>query len=134
MVDFDRSKLSLTIGDNVMGPDKVALITSIMVCYETDVAKWIIRETRDWATNIDTFMDLNFMLTQIYLDAGVPELLGIDQFLRPKTTTDIGLIKDIANQISKKVTLVAAIIEEFLRLVGMDMTSQGSLTWVTYLL
>ncbi|KAF3683170.1 hypothetical protein FXO37_01992 [Capsicum annuum] len=45
---------------------------------------------------------------QIYLEAAIQELPGVDQFLRPRTTTKLGLIKFITNLISKISKLAVA--------------------------
>lgn len=82
-----------------MGMDKAAPILSIMSGYGINVAKWISHEIRDRDTNTDKLLDFPYMLTQIYLEKGVPEIPDIDRFLRSRTTTNLGLIRDITNPI-----------------------------------
>lgn len=56
-------------------------------------------------------MAFPYILKQICFDLGVLELPGIDQFLSPKTTTYLGLIRYIANLISKVAKLGEIIIQ-----------------------
>lgn len=58
----------------------------------------------------------------------MPKLPDIDQFFSLRTTTDLGLLKDIKNPISKMEKLGILIISETYRARGE--TLQGSLIWV----
>lgn len=43
------------------------------------------------------------MITQMYLAVGVQELSGINEILEVINTTDLGLIKDVANTLAQQV-------------------------------
>ncbi|KAF3677330.1 hypothetical protein FXO37_04880 [Capsicum annuum] len=68
-----RHRLSPTLGDNVLSPDKAYLVASSMA---------------------------------------VQELPDIDQFIKSRTTTDLGLIRDDDNPISKAAKIGATMIRE----------------------
>lgn len=70
-----------------------------MLGYKIYVAKWIAREIRDRETRTDTVLAFPYLVTQIFLEARVPELPDIDQFLWLRTKTDLRLIRDITNPI-----------------------------------
>lgn len=55
---------------------------------------------------------------QIFTDTEAPYLRGINQFLKPKTMTYLGLIRDIANPIYMVVKLGAAMIQRVFKAVG----------------
>ncbi|KAF3614120.1 hypothetical protein FXO38_35844 [Capsicum annuum] len=61
--------------------------------------------------NTTIFMAFPCMFTHICLDMGVAEVPGIDMLLRLKTKTNLGLIRDVSNPISKEDKLGATIIQ-----------------------
>lgn len=69
------------------------------------MGKWI------RATGTDMVITFPYMLTYIYLDAGVLELSEIDQFLRLISMTYLGLIRDVVNLICRAAKWRAAIID-----------------------
>lgn len=95
-----------------MGPYKVALTAGIMSGNEIDVAKWIAQEIRDKKTSTDTVLAFPFLLIQIYLDVGLQKLAGFDRFLMPRTTTDLGLIRDVIHLISNMAKLEASMVSD----------------------
>lgn len=80
--------------------------------YEIDVSKYIAREIRDREMSTHTIMVYSCLWTQIFLDAGVPTLLDIDQFISPYTTIDLGLVRDDADRMSKKGKMGTTIITQ----------------------
>ncbi|KAF3684980.1 hypothetical protein FXO38_00027 [Capsicum annuum] len=107
-----QHRLSPNLLDNVVGPDKASLIVGKISSYENDIAKWIAQEIRDRSNITNTILAFPFLLIQIYLDAGVQEFPGINRFLRPKTTIDMGLIKDVSNLISKMTKLATSMVSD----------------------
>lgn len=57
-------------------------------------------------------MDFLCLLTWIYLDVAAQEIPDVDQFIQPLTRTDLGLIRDYANPISKVEKMGATMIRE----------------------
>lgn len=49
----------------------------------------------------DVILAFPCFFTQIYLEAKVSKLLDMDQFIEPNNTTDLGLIKDATNPMSR---------------------------------
>lgn len=54
------------------------------------------------------------LLTQIFLEARVTKLPDINKYIEPKTTTDLGLIRDTMNPMTKKAKQRAVILAEIL--------------------
>lgn len=94
-------RLSQTTGDNVISPNKAALVIGIMKGYEIDIAKILKRETYDRAVSTNTNLVFLCLLTRICLDELVPVISDIDNFLMIYRTTDLGLTQYHGNFISK---------------------------------
>lgn len=75
-------RLSPINRDNVLSPDRVVLVTGIMEGDEIDVAKIIYREISDLSVRTNISLAFPYLLTQLCLDQGVPNILGMDQFSR----------------------------------------------------
>lgn len=87
----------------MISPVKVALIAGLMVGYEFDVAQFISREILEQAVGGEkVILASSCLLTKIFLKVGVPELPDIDQYIELKTTTDLGLIKDAVNPMTRQ--------------------------------
>lgn len=71
-------KLSSTKGDNVSIYDRSTLVADIMEGYEIDVAKIIAKEICDQDVSLDTSLAFLYLLRQLFLEEGVPEIPGID--------------------------------------------------------
>lgn len=95
-----------------MSPAKAALVADIMVGYEINIAKWIAREIKYWVMSTNKVMAFPCLMTHICLDAGVQEYLNVDQFIRPGSTINLGLIRDIDYPISKVANMGATLIRE----------------------
>lgn len=105
-----------------MGPNKEAFIASIISGYEIDVSKLIAHEIRYKATITNLVMAFPCLLTQIFLEAGVPELLDINRFFRLRITNNLGLVRDITNPISKMEKLGVSKISKAYKARGDDTT------------
>lgn len=57
----------------------------------------------------DTVLAFHYLLTRIYLPMRVPEIPDIDKFIQMRNTTNLGLIYNVANPISKVAMMEASI-------------------------
>lgn len=64
-------------------------------------------------------------MTKVFLDARVKQVLEVDQFMRPCSTTDLGLISDVANPISKTAKLGATLIQVVYEVTGHETDTTG---------
>lgn len=77
------------------------------------MGKILAREIRDRTVGMEKiFLAYPWMITQIFFDTGVQELLGIDQFDEPKNCMDLGLIKDAANPMAREARWGAEMLDE----------------------
>lgn len=97
---LSRNRLCPTTGDSVLSPVHT-LIAKITIGYDFNVEKFISREIHNWAAGTNVVLAFPFILTQICLEDCVFELPNVDHFIKPKNITDLGLICDTANPISK---------------------------------
>lgn len=75
-----------------------AMLVGFIAGYEFYVAEFLSREIRDRAGRGKKLLfSYPYMITQICLAAGVQVLPGIDKMLEAINTTDLGLIKYMAN-------------------------------------
>lgn len=75
----------------MLSPVRAVLVLGAIAVYEFDVSQFISRELWDRAVRREKLV-LAFpcLITQIFLEAGVPKLPTINQFIKIKNATDWG--------------------------------------------
>lgn len=82
----------------------------------------------------DTVLAFPYLLMQICIVVKVLETPDVDDFIQLRNTTDLGLIHDIANTISKQAKIEGTLLLRYFRLKGLVLRHWGSPTWVIPLL
>lgn len=95
-----------------MGSDYEKLKEGIILSYEINVTKWVVPKIKYSSTRIDIVLTFHFLLTQIYFELGVLDLLDIHRFLRPRTRINLGLIRDVTNPVSRTDKLAALMVSD----------------------
>lgn len=73
----------------------------------------------------DIVLAFPFFLTQISFDVGLQELLDVDHFIRSRTITNLGWIRDVDNPLSKEAKMGAIIIREAYEVRGNRVDTTG---------
>lgn len=74
-----------------------------MAGYQFNVGQFIYRDIPDREVCTDkVILAFPCLVTQIFFDKGMLELLHVDQYIKPKNTTDLGLIWDPINPITRQ--------------------------------
>lgn len=81
--------------------DRATLVVGIMEGYEIDVTKILEMEIHGQAMSMDTILAFPCLLTLICDDERAPVIFTVYQFLMVHRITDLDLIQDYANLISK---------------------------------
>lgn len=119
-----RCRLCPSTGDSVLSPVRVALIARFIASYEFDVRDFLAQEIIEQALGgKKSLLAYPCMATLICLAMGVQELSGIDEMIEAMNTTNLGLIRDIANPLDKKERNRADMLAEMYRQSGQTETT-----------
>lgn len=78
------------------------MIADFMAIYEFDIIEFLSQEMMDQAIRGEkALLAYPYMIMYICLAVGVLELLGINEMIEAKRTTNLGLIRDTANLLSR---------------------------------
>lgn len=76
----------------------IALIAGFIAGYVFGIGVFLALEMRYWAVGGEKLLlAYPYMIMQLFLDPGVRELPGVNEILEAMNTTDLGMIKDVAN-------------------------------------
>lgn len=100
---LSQHRLGSTTGDNVLNLVRTTLVVVFKMGFEFDIGHFIAREIWDRVVGGEKFI-LVFpcLITQICLEEGVPQLPEFDQLIEPKNTTNLGIIQDAANPMTRQ--------------------------------
>lgn len=116
MVDTGQTLVLSPTEDNMLSPVSANFIVGFMTSYEFDIKEFLARYIRDQDIGGEKLLlAYPCLITQLCLAIGVQELLDINKMIESTNTTDLGLIRDTTNLLSRQARRGADMLAEIYR-------------------